>query len=109
MVLKKEEKRWTRRPEKRKAEVEKEKEREERRKRLLLKESVSTLFPVMLFRNSVTWRIRTVAVILGASFWVTPVVYLSVPSTGVPVVTNVPNSPSSMVVIGEALLSDSDL
>ena len=76
-VLKKEERRWTRRLEKRKTEGE---------KRLVLKESVSTLFSVMLFRNSVPWRIRTVVGILGETFWVTLVPAVS---SGVPVVTDV--------------------
>ena len=52
--------------------------REKSRKRLLLKEGVSTALPVMLLKNSVLGIILAVAGILGATFWVTPVVYRSV-------------------------------
>ena len=48
------------------------------RERLLFKEGVLTAFPVMLLKNSVLGIIRVVAGILGATFWVTPVVYRSV-------------------------------
>ena len=79
--------------------------REKRRKRLLLKEGVSTLFLVMLLRDSVTVKIRMILRILGMTFWVTPVVL----SDCVPVVSDVPVSPSSTVVVmSEALVSDSD-
>ena len=55
---------------------EKEKGRKERRNLLLLKEELCQ--PVMLSRNSVPWMIRTVAGILGATFWVTLEVDLNV-------------------------------
>ena len=53
-------------------------EREKRRKRLWLKESVSTLFPVMFLRNLVPWMIWVVLGVLWKTFFVTLAVLRSV-------------------------------
>ena len=98
----------TKRLERRKAEEVKERWREKRTKLLLLKEGVLTLFAVMFLRNSPMDDLGSFGDswgdlhgdTCGFSECVHPV------ASGVPVETDVSDSPSSVVVLGKALLSE---